>query len=100
MQHLMKEVEAKVLGGVVVDMQTLKIFGAVSWLMSAADTDKHRQWVKAAFDKAGSGAAPKALDSATTEAANTTAKRIQAEQEMATATMALFKRKRTCSKGS
>ena len=81
-------------------MQTLKIFDAYSWLMSAADTDKHRQWVKAAFAKAGSGAAPKPLDSATTETAKTSATRIKAEQDMATATMALFKRKRTCTKGS
>ena len=93
LQHLLKEVEAKVLGGSVVGMQSLKIFDAFRWLMTAAETEKHRTWVKAALTKAGSADAPKPAEGVSSECAKTTAKRVKQEQDMATATMALFKRK-------
>ena len=102
MRHLLTEADEKAQAGTGVDMQTLKALEAYSWLLTAADTANLAIWVKAAFARAGSSStvAKGPVESGVAETAKQTAKRVKAEQDLADATMALFKKKAKASSDS
>ena len=102
LRHLLTEADEKAQAGTGVDMQTLKALEAYSWLLTAADTANLAIWVKAAFARAGSSStvAKGSVESGVAETAKQTAKRVKAEQDLADATMAPFKKKAKASSAS